>query len=181
MCAEGLANESARQVSTSYFKAAVMLMDKFIDPIRQEVAGGAALPTADPTTLAAQGFIDAEGSLEFHRLYSAILFLTHEVEEDGELPDLEVFGDGLMWGGSVFVHLLGQRQRFNLLDYSYQLLKLTDQHDADTTATPHIAQFLLRARASQQLNASIFDQLEAAMQKKSVWAERVPLPVPAPQ
>ena len=95
MCAEGLANESARQVSTSYFKAAVMLMDKFIDPIRQEVAGGAALPTADPTTLAAQGFIDAEGSLEFHRLYSAILFLTHEVEEDGELPDLEVFGDGL--------------------------------------------------------------------------------------
>ena len=41
-CAEGLANEAARQVSTSYFKAAVMLMDKFIEPIRKEIDGGGA-------------------------------------------------------------------------------------------------------------------------------------------
>jgi hypothetical protein len=39
-CAEGLANESARQVSTSYFKSAIMLVDKFMEPIRREVAGG---------------------------------------------------------------------------------------------------------------------------------------------
>ena len=37
-CAEGLANEAARQTSTSYFKATVMLMERFIEPLRREGA-----------------------------------------------------------------------------------------------------------------------------------------------
>eukprot|EP01046_Picozoa_sp_COSAG06_P039759 COSAG06_NODE_4742_length_3989_cov_2.505398_2_plen_250_part_00 len=106
-CAEGLANESARQVSTSYFKSAIMLMDKFMEPIRREVAGGGAIPAGG------SGLLDAEATLEFHRLYSAIFFLTNMTEDDGEPQDHEVFGDGLSWGGCVFIHVLGQHSRFN--------------------------------------------------------------------
>jgi hypothetical protein len=29
------------------------------------------------------------------------------------LQDHEVFGDGLSWGGCVFIHVLGQHSRFN--------------------------------------------------------------------
>lgn len=79
------------------------------------VGGGAALAPGST------GLLDAEGSLEFHRLYSAIQFLTNMVEEGGESPDLEVFGEGLAWGGCILIHALGQQSRFNVLDYSYQV------------------------------------------------------------
>ena len=79
------------------------------------VGGGAALAPGST------GLLDAEGSLEFHRLYSAIQFLTNMVEEGGEAPDLEVFGEGLAWGGCMLIHALGQQSRFNVLDYSYQV------------------------------------------------------------
>ena len=48
-CAEGLANEAARQTSTSYFKATVMLMERFIEPLRRE---GAARPPFCPCYIA---------------------------------------------------------------------------------------------------------------------------------
>ena len=79
------------------------------------MGGGAALAPGST------GLLDAEGSLEFHRLYSAIQFLTNMVEEGGESPDLEVFGEGLAWGGCILIHALGQQSRFNVLDYSYQV------------------------------------------------------------
>lgn len=183
-CAEGLANEAVRQLSTSYFKAAVMLIDKFVDPIRKEILGGAALATDAAYPLAAQGFVDAEGTLEFHRLYSAIQFLMNEIEEDGEPPDSEIFGDGLAWGGCVIIHVLGQRQRFNLLDYSYQLVKMADQFapEGSLSAAPHIEQFLSRARQGRRLNDAIFDQLSSAVPVSSVHAAVLPLPeLPMPE
>ena len=48
-CAEGLANEAARQTSTSYFKATVMLMERFIEPLRRE---GATRPPFCPCYIA---------------------------------------------------------------------------------------------------------------------------------
>ena len=59
------------------------------------------------------GLLDAESTLEFHRLYSAIFFLTNMTEDDGEPQDQSVFGDGLRWGGCILVHVLGQQSRFN--------------------------------------------------------------------
>jgi cytoplasmic FMR1 interacting protein len=174
-CAESLANEAARQVSTSYFKAAIVLMNKFCEPIRQEVMGGGALPTDG--SAASQGFVDAEGTLEFHRLYSAIQFLCCE-ETPNEPDDLAIFGEGLAWGGCVFIHVLGQKQRFNLLDYSYQLVKMADQYDAQLLSSPDVAKFVGKAREARLLNQSIFDQLNSAMPKQPAHAHQLPLPIP---
>ena len=83
------------------------VQDKFVEPIRRQVAGGGAIPEGG------NGLINAEATLEFHRLYSAIFFITNMTEDDGEPQDESVFGDGLRWGGCVLVHVLGQQSRFN--------------------------------------------------------------------
>jgi hypothetical protein len=78
-----------------------------VEPIRRQVAGGGAIPEGR------DGLLDAESTLEFHRLYSAIFFLTNMTEDDGEPQDQSVFGDGLTWGGCLLMHVLGQQNRFN--------------------------------------------------------------------
>ena len=44
-----------------------------------------------------------------------------------------LFGEGLNWAGCVLVMLLGQQRRYQLMDYSYHLLKVhkVDQKDKD--------------------------------------------------
>ena len=90
-----------------WYACVLWLQDKFVEPIRRQVAGGGAIPEGG------NGLLDAEATLEFHRLYSAIFFLTNMTEDDGEPQDESVFGDGLRWGGCVLVHVLGQHSRFN--------------------------------------------------------------------
>ena len=40
----------------------------------------------------------------------------------------ECFGEGLQWAGCVFIMLLGQRRRFEALDFCYHLMRV---HEVD--------------------------------------------------
>lgn len=40
----------------------------------------------------------------------------------------QCFGDGLHWAGCMIIVLLGQQRRFDILDFSYHLLKV-QKHD----------------------------------------------------
>lgn len=40
----------------------------------------------------------------------------------------QCFGDGLHWAGCMIIVLLGQHRRFDILDFSYHLLKV-QKHD----------------------------------------------------
>ena len=40
----------------------------------------------------------------------------------------QCFGDGLHWAGCMIIALLGQQRRFDILDFSYHLLKV-QKHD----------------------------------------------------
>jgi len=40
----------------------------------------------------------------------------------------QCFGDGLHWAGCMIISLLGQQRRFDILDFSYHLLKV-QKHD----------------------------------------------------
>lgn len=42
------------------------------------------------------------------------------------VTDAVQFGDGFGLAGSVIVHLLGQRQQFELLDFSYHVLNVNN-------------------------------------------------------
>ena len=57
-----------------------------------------------------------------------------------------------------------------VLDYSYQLVKITDQfgaHRHGQEAQVEIAQFVERARQGRKLHDEIFDQLRAAVRPSS--------------
>ena len=108
--AESLMAESEKQLSTQYLECTLTLLTKFVAPLRTESAD----------------VVDAEHTLAFHRLYSAIQFLACTEGPPDERSDRDVFGDGLAWGGCALVQAFGQQRRFSLLDYSYCILKAAD-------------------------------------------------------
>ena len=82
--------------------------------------------------------INAENSSGFHRLWSTLSFLfcvqedTTQVNSDDNVVDLDQFGDGFAAAGCFFLHILGQRDHFELLDFSYHILNV-HQHEMNTT------------------------------------------------
>lgn len=87
--------------------------------------------------------VGSSPSNEFHRLWSAMNFLfnTADVSDpadsaDGvgmeaqtELPDEAEFGDGFNFAGCLFIHLLGQRNIFQVQDFATHVLSV---HEYDT-------------------------------------------------
>ena len=74
------------------------------------------------------------------RIYSFIQlehrYCMHDAEsggqDDSRLGDAK-FGDGFFWAACTLLHLLGQRDRFELMDLSYYLLT---QHEIESEAYP---------------------------------------------
>ncbi|CAM9940924.1 unnamed protein product, partial [Hapterophycus canaliculatus] len=72
--------------------------------------------------------LDVDESVAFRRLFSALNFLFCMPEAKGEarVTDAVQFGDGFGLAGAVIMHLLGQRQQFELLDFSYHVLNVNN-------------------------------------------------------
>ncbi len=51
------------------------------------------------------------------------------------LPSLsrEIYGDGVVWAGCTLIRLLGQHRRFEVLDYSYHLLRVQKAEPRSST------------------------------------------------
>ena len=105
----------------------------------------------------ANGVIEVEATTEFYRLWSALNFLfcmedhsKHSIAPAGapgdargggpvgggtllEFTDDEEFGHGFSIAGCMLIHLLAQRQRFELLDMSYHLLDVA-KHESNSGA-----------------------------------------------
>lgn len=106
--------------------------------------------------------IDVVKAGSFHRLWSTLTFLFNMQEQDQfaaavvsmkalnedvnigdentNLPDLDVFGHGFPISGTLLLHLLGQRSVFELLDFSYYVLKI-DSHDHRVFNEPESVSF----------------------------------------
>jgi cytoplasmic FMR1 interacting protein len=93
--------------------------------LRKEWEGGQPDGAGAPAAGNAQ-LLQAEHTCDFYRLWSAWMFLFCMHED--QTPDAEgivrptdeaEFGDGFLLAGAAFTHLLGQRDRFELLDFSY--------------------------------------------------------------
>ena len=86
------------------------------------------------------GYFEAEVCDSFHRLWSALqfLFLQPVSRESGEKSDDLVFGDGFAWGGITLVYLCGQMNQFEMLDFSYHLLRVADwENDVEQVKRQH--------------------------------------------
>ena len=91
----------------------------------------------------ANGVVEVEATAQFHRLWSALAFLfnTEPIPYQGppapgsdaptmcEVDDLEQFGHGFYIAGATIVSLLGQRARFELLDFTAHVVEVA-RHDA---------------------------------------------------
>lgn len=80
------------------------------------------------------GVLEVEATTEFYRLWSALLFLYCMKERPGSdgmepIPDESEFGHGFLLAGSMFIHLLGMRERFELLDFTYHMLRVKSHEE----------------------------------------------------
>jgi hypothetical protein len=73
----------------------------------------------------------------------------------------QLFGEGLNWAGCTLIMLLGQHRRFEIMDFSYHLLKVNriDQKD-DVLKGVSLKKMMDRIRKFQILNNQIFAILD---------------------
>ena len=123
------------------------------------------------------GVLEVEATTEFYRLWSALLFLYCMKEKPGKdgmdpIPDETEFGHGFLLAGAMFIHLLGMKDRFDLLDFSGHMLRV-HAHEQNASSTNAMigmvdaslqgdTDFLLAgAKTAQLVNAACFALLEA--------------------
>ena len=68
---------------------------------------------------------------EFYRIWSAMLFCFLIDVPDNERhmfnkSSFELFGEGFLWAGTVIVHFLGQRARFEAFDFGHHLARMAE-------------------------------------------------------
>ncbi|XXG67953.1 hypothetical protein AAC387_Pa06g1174 [Persea americana] len=82
------------------------------------------------------GFIDITTSKDFYRVYSGLQFgyLEESVQEMSN--NRELLGDSVAWGGCTIIYLLGQQLHFELFDFTYQLLNISEAESATITSLP---------------------------------------------
>jgi len=108
------------------------------------------------------GAINLADSTEFHRLWSALQFVFCIPPRSANEHTIEqLFGEGLNWAGCTLVTLLGQRQRFEVMDFSYHLLKVNrvDQKD-EVCKGIALKKMMDRIRKFQILNYQVFSIIE---------------------
>jgi cytoplasmic FMR1 interacting protein len=63
--------------------------------------------------------LDVEQNEEFYKVWSVLQFLYCFPERGQALPDEDLFGHGFAWAGCSIIHMLQQRNRFEMFDFSY--------------------------------------------------------------
>ncbi|VDO55579.1 unnamed protein product [Onchocerca flexuosa] len=106
--------------------------------------------------------------VEFHRLWSALQFFFCQPSlsgQEGLNPPAEplieaLYGDGLHWAGCSIIAVLNQYRRFEVLDFSYHLLRVHRADGKDNVVHGiKLSRMVERIRRFQLLNNQIFGVL----------------------
>uniref|UniRef100_A0A8C0XXP1 Cytoplasmic FMR1-interacting protein n=1 Tax=Cyprinus carpio carpio TaxID=630221 RepID=A0A8C0XXP1_CYPCA len=124
--------------------------------------------------LPSNGVMHVDECVEFHRLWSAMQFVYCIPVGAHEFTVEQCFGDGLNWAGCMIITLLGQHRRFDILDFSYHLLKV-QKHDGkdEIIKSVPLKKMVERIRKFQILNDEIFAILNKYL--KSGDGENMPV------
>uniref|UniRef100_A0A672LBZ4 Cytoplasmic FMR1-interacting protein 1 homolog n=1 Tax=Sinocyclocheilus grahami TaxID=75366 RepID=A0A672LBZ4_SINGR len=124
--------------------------------------------------LPSNGVMHVDECVEFHRLWSAMQFVYCIPVGAHEFTVEQCFGDGLNWAGCMIITLLGQHRRFDILDFSYHLLKV-QKHDGkdEIIKSVPLKKMVDRIRKFQILNDEIFAILNKYL--KSGDGENMPV------
>ncbi|TNM87595.1 hypothetical protein fugu_005816 [Takifugu bimaculatus] len=124
--------------------------------------------------LPSNGVMHVDECVEFHRLWSAMQFVYCIPVGAHEFTVEQCFGDGLHWAGCMIIVLLGQQRRFDILDFSYHLLKV-QKHDGkdEVIKSVPLKKMVDRIRKFQVINNEIFAILNKYL--KSGDGENMPV------
>ncbi|MCP9257864.1 Cytoplasmic FMR1-interacting protein [Dirofilaria immitis] len=120
--------------------------------------------------------------VEFHRLWSALQFFFCQPplsDQEGLNPHTEplieaLFGDGLHWAGCAIITVLNQHRRFEVLDFSYHLLRVHRADGKDSTVHGiKLSRMVERIRRFQLLNNQIFGVLNNYLNSVSENSDEV--------
>jgi hypothetical protein len=131
------------------------------------------------------GALNIDTTKAFHKLWSALSFLfclpaklddvnLTEEESHSIVTDEDEFGHGFTIGGCLFIHLLGQRATFELLDFSNHVLRVYDfclnslvppLTSVDKKLWDETYSFIESAITQKKLQEEIFAFLEAQYSK----------------
>lgn len=148
--------------------------------------------------------LSVQSAVGFHRLWSALSFLFCVVDDDAAASEASPqsqlisneaeFGHGFTIAGCTFIHLLGQRAVFEVLDFSRYVLQidsheqrmksvLGSDHNTDSSSAVqsggdkvHSLQqeangFMTAAHTQQALQLELFSLLEAVHRSKDSYTE----------
>jgi len=109
-----------------------------------------------------------EASRSFHRIWASLsfLFATSPYEAEGQpdghppLDNATLFGDGVTFAGALLLHILSQRHRYELLDFSRHVLAV---HAADATPStdPTLTAFIESVGRNRRAHERFTSMLEA--------------------
>ncbi|KAH6558764.1 hypothetical protein KP509_1Z046900 [Ceratopteris richardii] len=121
------------------------------------------------------GLMEITSSKEFHRIYSGIQFVFCGGPIEDFIINIERFGDSVAWGGCTIIYLLGQHSRFELLDFVYHALNVTEVEIVSTlqatladkikqispSYAPDLETFIENGKKVRRLNTHVFSMLKA--------------------
>ncbi|KAI5067235.1 hypothetical protein GOP47_0017763 [Adiantum capillus-veneris] len=160
--AESLAMKKAE--SGSILEYALDFLSKTLDTVRSKWNATSKV-----------GLMEITSSKEFHRIYSGIQFVFCGGPIEDSISNQERFGDAVAWGGCAIIYLLGQHLRFELLDFVYHALNVTEVEIVSTlqatladkikqispSYAPDLETFIENGKKVRRLNSHVFSMLKA--------------------
>ncbi|CAN6975157.1 unnamed protein product [Brassica oleracea var. botrytis] len=114
------------------------------------------------------GFVDITTSKDFYRIYGGLQIGYLEEITVPQSGQQEVLGDSIAWGGCTIIYLLGQQLHFELFDFSYQVLNVSEVETVSASHThrnPQVLQgwegLLEGMKKARRLNNHVFSMLKA--------------------
>jgi cytoplasmic FMR1 interacting protein len=128
------------------------------------------------------GVLDVEQNDEFYKVWSVMQFL-YCFPEGHHVADEDTFGHGFAWAGCSIIHMLQQRQRFEMFDFSYYTLSAMEldasvlktaeelapkkgaktQQNLDDELKKEAARFAYYVKSIRTVNDIIFSTLGAVL------------------
>ncbi len=112
------------------------------------------------------GVLNVEATDMFHSLYSVLNFLFCRVDPSLAVSHFDQFGDGFTMACVTIIHILGQRQQFELLDFSREVLDMRS-YFGNNFQTNGEAHFVELAEFQNQLQTQFFEELNGLFPSKA--------------
>ncbi len=141
-----------------------------VDAALEELGAIASWKGGEPSN----GVLNVEGTDMFHGLYSVLNFLFCRVEPSSTVSHFDQFGDGFTMACVTIIHILGQRQQFELLDFSRQVLDMRAYFcNGSRSASNEEAHFIERAEFQNQLQMQLFEELHGLFPSQAHKRQKV--------